>query len=152
MADFFKDLAQHIEDGWDDVKEAVKDDFSDGYDLTKPAGDAMAAGIVKSMMDGQTMTSPVNSTVAVCAATPGHMGITFTDQLGIVAQMPQAQQSGVQFLVKEGEPVTKGTPLMRFTEEALAQTTIDLVLPLKETSADGMTRRVIRVYGPVEAD
>lgn len=149
MADFLKNLEQHIENGWDDVKDAVKNDFSTLYDMDT---DSLAAGIVRGMIHGDTLTSPVAGTIAATASTPGHLGLTFADGAGIVTSMPEDLQSGVRMLAVKGDAVVKGTPLMQFTPEALAKTTVDLVLPLKQKAPDGTTERIVRVYGPVEAE
>ena len=67
MADFFKNLEKHIEDGWDDIKNAVKDsaaDLKEGaqaldgrVDATPvmKAEEAEAAGIVEGMLKGSTV-------------------------------------------------------------------------------------------------
>ena len=149
MTDFFKDLEQHIEHGWDDIKDAVRNDF---MTPAKEDSDALAAGIVEGMVKGDTLTSPVASTIAVIAQTPGHLGITFADEAGFVVVVPEDEMKDVEILVKKGDVVAKGTPLMKFAGNALANATVDLVLPLKEKAPDGRTEEIVRVYGPIKAE
>lgn len=164
MADFFKNLEKHIEDGWDDIKNAVKDgaeDLKHGEDaLTErvpatpvmKAEEAEAAGMVEGMMQGSTLCSPCASTVATIARTPGHTGLTLANSEGIIVALPDSLQDQVKVLVSEGQQVSKGTPLMEFSQEALNSCTIDLVSPELMKGPDGEPERFIRVFGPVKPE
>ncbi|WP_067555557.1 hypothetical protein [Faecalibaculum rodentium] len=164
MADFFKNLEKHIEDGWDDIKNAVKDsaaDLKEGaqaldgrVDATPvmKAEEAEAAGIVEGMLKGSTLCSPCASTVATIARTPGHTGLTLANSEGVIVALPDNLQDQIQVLVTEGQPVSRGTPLMQFTQEALNSCTIDLVLPELMQGPDGEPERIIRVFGPVKPE
>lgn len=164
MAEFFKDLEKHIEDGWDDIKNAVKDgaeDLKKGAESmeeripTTPgmkAEEAEAAGMVEGMMQGDTLCSPCASTVSTIARTPGHTGLTLANSEGIIVALPDDLQDQVKVLVSEGQPVSKGTPLMQFSQEALKSCTIDLVSPELTKGPDGEPERFIRVFGPVKPE
>lgn len=164
MADFFKDLEKHIEDGWDDIKKSVKDGVEDLEDKgvqdaegipatpVMKAEEAEAAGIIEGMMQGTTLTSPCASTVATIARTPGHTGLTLANQEGFIVALPDDLQDQVKVLVSEGEAVQKGTPLMEFSQAALQACTIDLVSPVTEQGPAGQTQKIIRVFGPVKPE
>jgi hypothetical protein len=171
MSDFFEKLKNELKDGFEDLKadtekgvDDIKRDFhnldgeAENPEFGVPATpymkleEAEAAGIVEGMLKGDILTSPCDSQILTEARTPGHIGLSMTNALGVIITLPEEYDSQVKFLVKEGEKVVRGQDLISFTPAALKACAIDLVSPLVETGLEDEPERVIRVFGPIKPE